>query len=141
MTEASGPSAPPGWYPVGDGSTETYWNGTSWTNATRPAQPPEAASSPITVNKRVIGWVTIVAGVIGGAIACFTEVSLISGTGTVWVGFVVAALALVVAAVVKVGKRFVITLSLVVALSLAVAIYDEVQLAHKRDQLTHLFDD
>jgi len=132
------PAAPEGWYPVGDGSTETYWTGSAWTNATRTMQVPAPRTASLTLSKRVLGWAVLVVGVVGGALACFTQVSLLTGTGTVWVGVVIAALALVVGAVARAGRWFVVVLAVVVALALATAIYDEVQLAHKRHELSHL---
>lgn len=37
-----GPSAPPGWYPAGEG--ERYWGGRAWTPHTRPAMAPPVAA-------------------------------------------------------------------------------------------------
>ena len=149
MSEAGSiPPAPEGWYPVADGASERYWDGAAWTNATRAARPglPEEArvvssSSSLALDKRVVAWIVLAAGLLGGALACFTQVSLLSGTGTVWVGVVIAMLALVVCAVARLGRVFLIVLAIVVALALSAAIYDEVQLSHKRHELSHLFND
>jgi hypothetical protein len=141
---SSVPAVPEGWYPVGDGSVEMYWNGSGWTNATRAARP--AAVAPpapvaVTLNKRVAGWIALIVGVAGGGLACLTDVSLLSGTGTVWVGVVIVVLALAISALARLGWVFVIVLALVTALSLASAIYDEVQLSHKRNDLSSVFGD
>ena len=144
MSEAGSiPPAPEGWYPVADGASERYWDGAAWTNATRAARPglPSSSSSSLALDKRVVAWIVLAAGLLGGALACFTQVSLLSGTGTVWVGVVIAMLALVVCAVARLGRVFLIVLAIVVALALSAAIYDEVQLSHKRHELSHLFND
>ena len=38
-----GPSAPPGWYPAGEG--ERYWDGRAWTPHTRPPMAPPVAAT------------------------------------------------------------------------------------------------
>lgn len=79
-------------------------------------------------------------GVIGAALALFTNVSLLTRTGTVWTG---AAMTLVAAVGVMVFRQVswgikILCIVLAVA-AVASGIYDEVQLQHKRDEISRIF--
>jgi hypothetical protein len=79
--------------------------------------------------------------VIGTALALFTSVSLLSGTTTVWTGVALAVVGAIVAFVShQVGTATKVVALVLVAACVSGAVYDEVQLQHKRDQLNNLFD-
>jgi hypothetical protein len=76
--------------------------------------------------------------IVGAALALFTNVSLLTGTGTVWAGAVIAAvLGIVVLCFRQMswGYKFGCVL-----LAVASAVYDEAQLQHKRDQIEQILD-
>ena len=79
--------------------------------------------------------------VIGAVMALFTSVSLISGTSTVWIGAALTVVGAIVAFVIhRVGIATKVIAVLLVAACIGNAIYDEIQLQHKRDQINNLFD-
>lgn len=83
----------------------------------------------------------IALGVIGAALALFTQVSLASGTGTVWLGFVLAGLAVVGSFLIPGTPRWLkVTLTILALLALIGAIYDEHELSVKRQQLQQILD-
>ncbi len=114
-----------------------WWDGQQWTAAVSAAPPPAAAQGSSRGLVITAVWALLVIGVI----LAFQSVSLVSGTTTVWVG---VALTIVGAIVTFVGG-YVGTATKVIAVVLVVvcvanAVYDEVQLNHRQDQLNNLFN-
>lgn len=132
------PLPPPGWHP--DPATpgwERYWAGSVWTEHVRPIAPPPAASNSQAHALAVLAvWALLI---IGCVMALFTSVSLMSGTTTVWIGVALAAVGVVAAFVTKRSMATKVIALILVGCCFAGAIYDEVQLQHKRDQLNNLF--
>jgi hypothetical protein len=84
------------------------------------------------------------AAVIGTYLAAFTNVSLLTGTGTVWAGVAICVLALVAAIVWSVmseTKWLWIVCAVLLIVSGSSAIYDENQLNHQRQQINQLIND
>lgn len=94
MTEA-------GWYPVDD-ETERWWDGSAWTDATRPKATvpapsdqedgPESASAP-TTSRNVLGIVALVVAALGFVFACVPG-AFILGWILLPIGFVLGIVAL-----------------------------------------------
>jgi hypothetical protein len=90
----------------------------------------------------LVGILVLLAAGIGLYLAGFTTVNLFTGTGTVWVGVGITGLALISATLwsLSSGTTWLwIAALLIFIAALGTAIYDEVQLAHQRDQLNQLF--
>jgi len=76
---------------------------------------------------------------VGTVLACFTSVSLLTGTTTVWVGVALAVVAAVAALALRLVGLWLKVIACVLAVAaIASAIYDEVQLQHKRDQIERI---
>lgn len=112
-----------------------WWDGGQWTPETHGRNPVEAQT-------RLIASLGVGAfAIIGIVLASFTSVSLATGTGTVWVGVALAVVGAVVALCLRqVPVWLKVVACLLAALCVASAVYDEVQLNHKRQQLEHILD-
>lgn len=134
-------STPPGWYqgPLDPPGTLRWWDGQAWGPA---APPPALQQSPRSgVSPRVLGFGVAAVTAVGSVIADFTDVSLLSGTGTVWTGAVIAVLGAIAAFVVPRVPRWATITAVVLALTaVASAIYDEVQLHDKRQELNNILN-
>ena len=103
---------------------------------------PPPSVSPGSDQSRAISVIAVWALlVIGVALALFSSVSLASGTTTVWFGVALAAVGAITAFVThQVGTATKVIALMLVAACISGAIYDEVQLQHKRDQLNNLLN-
>jgi multidrug transporter EmrE-like cation transporter len=125
----------PGWYPdPWEKARLRWWDGWRWTPATHGmnARDRQLATS-ISIGGAALA-------VIGAALPLFTNVSLLTGTGTVWTG---AAMTLLVAVGVTLFRQVssgikILRIVLAVA-AVASGIYDEVQLQHNRDEISRIF--
>ena len=132
----------PGWYPdVQQPGQVRWWDGSQWTVHTQ--LPAPMAAQPIADQQHVATGVTLgvlALAIIGGYLANFTDVSLLTGTGEVWLGVVLTVVAAIGAFVLRRWARLWVRIValIIVALSIASGVYDEVQLQHKRDQLSNL---
>jgi hypothetical protein len=130
----------PGWY--ADPHREAplrWWDGYKWTQSVSAAAPPPGMSEDPN-QSRVLAVIAVWALlVIGTALALFTSVSLLSGTTTVWIGVALATVGVIVAFVTHQGTATKVIALVLVAACVSGAVYDEVQLQHKRDQLNNLF--
>jgi hypothetical protein len=127
---------PPGWYPDAYGATR-WWDGWQWTpHVAPPTRPVDSSNVRIAATLGVIA-----AAVIGGIMACFTSVSLLSGTTTVWVGVGLAAVATIAAFMVRQVGVWVRVVAVLISIAcLCSAIYDEYQLQQKREQISQILD-
>jgi hypothetical protein len=99
-----------------------------------PQQPPASQSPAVTLGLLAIG-------IVGAALALFTQVSLASGTGTVWVGAALAGLAAVGSYLIPGTPKWLkVTLTIAACCAIAGGIYDEHQLSVKREQLQQILD-
>lgn len=147
MRPQPGPPQPgwppgPGWYPDAQQPGQIrWWDGSQWTVHTQ--QPaPVAAARPIAEQQHAAAGVTLgvlALAIIGGYLANFTDVSLLTGTGEVWLGVALTVVAAIAAFVLRRWARLWLRIVavIIVALSIASGAYDEVQLQHKRDQLSN----
>jgi hypothetical protein len=129
----------PGWYRDQYGVMR-WWDGHQWTAHVAPPPPPPPPASDQT--GQIIAFGLIALAVIGTAIALFTNVSVVSGTGTVWVGAAVAAVASVGAFMFsrRVGVGVRITCAILAVLAIVGAVYDEHQVQQKRDEINQIFN-
>ena len=132
----------PGWY--ADPHREAplrWWDGYRWTLSVSAAAPPPGMSQAPN-QSRVLAVIAVWALlVIGTTLALFTSVSLLSGTTTVWIGVALAIVGVIVAFVThQVGTATKVIALVLIAACVSGAVYDEVQLQHKRDQLNNLIN-
>lgn len=78
--------------------------------------------------------------VVIGLVMSMQSVSLITGSGPVWTGVAVVAAGTAVAFFLRAATWVRVVAALLLALSLANALYIENELSDKRDELTHMFD-
>jgi hypothetical protein len=78
--------------------------------------------------------------VVIGLVMSMQSVSLITGSGPVWTGVAVVAAGTAVAFFLRAARWVRVVAALILALSLANALYIENQLSHKRDEITHMFN-
>jgi disulfide bond formation protein DsbB len=139
MTQAAPP--PPGWYPdQHNPALQRWWQGSAWTDATRPAgqfdvQPRPAASFAHW------GLIGLLAALVGLAIVLFTNVTLLSGMNQVVFGAILTVAGAVVALVF--ARRSIVLRLVCVALAIvaiAGAAYDQHQLDQRRSDLQQVFD-
>ena len=130
---AMGPMQP-GWYPDPMGQAEVrWWDGHQWTPATQGRSAQDRQRRNLTI--LLVGALSLV----GTVLACFTSVSLLTGTTTVWVGVALAVVAAVAALALRLVGLWLKVIACVLAVAaIASAIYDEVQLQHKRDQIERI---
>lgn len=132
-------STPPGWYqaPLDPPGTLRWWDGRGWGPPAPPPHPPSGSG----VSPRVLGFAIVAVTAVGAALADFTSVSLLSGTGTVWTGAVIAVLGAIASFVVPKTPRWAVITSVVLAMTaVATAIYDEVQLHNRRQELNGILN-
>lgn len=126
---------PPGWYADPDDKYgERWWDGTAWTKKAIAS----TDASGISRQAAVAIGVCLLVGI--GLVMSMQPVSLMSGSGSVWTGVAVVTVGAAGAFVLRaaVWVRVVAVIVLVLALINAVSI--EVEMSHKRDELTHIFD-
>jgi hypothetical protein len=92
MTQSQSVAA--GWYqdPESPPGVVRYWDGLQWAPYIRGAA---ATPAPAKDTGALIGFGLFALAAIGAGIAMFTSVSLLTGTGTVWMGAVMACVAAV----------------------------------------------
>ena len=78
--------------------------------------------------------------VVIGLVMSMQSVSLITGSGPVWTGVAVVAAGTADAFFLRAATWVRVVAALLLALSLANALYIENELSDKRDELTHMFD-
>jgi len=132
----------PGWYadPTGQAPLR-WWDGSSWTahiSAPVQGQAPVPQSEPNTkLLIAILAWALVL---VGTGLALFTNVSLLTGTGTVWTGVALAIVGAVVAFVGRASAATKVIAVILVAAAVASGVYDEIQLQHKRDQLNSIIN-
>lgn len=129
------PYLTPGWYPDPSGAPrQRYFDGTQWTDACTPladdAQPRK---------KPAIGLGVIVLGVIG-LVMSMQSTSLMNGTGSIWLGVVIAAVALAAAFFLGGITAVKVAAAILLAIALSSALYMEHQMDEKRNEISHIFD-
>jgi hypothetical protein len=111
-----------------------------WTLSVSVAAPPPGMS--VAPNQsRVLAVIAVWALLVIGTALAFTSVSLLSGTTTVWFGVALAIVGVIVAFVThQVGTTTKVIALVLIAACVSGAVYEEVQLQHKRDQLNDLIN-
>jgi hypothetical protein len=127
------PSPAPGWYPdPSDPTRSIYWDGTAWSGPVDPENSNNRKKSAVAIGVCVL--------VVIGLVMSMQPVSLITGSGPVWTGVAVVAAGTAVAFFLRAARWVRVVAALILALSLANALYIENQLSHKRDEITHMFN-
>ncbi|ABL03611.1 DUF2510 domain-containing protein [Mycobacterium ulcerans] len=130
------PLPAPGWYPdPSSPEKQIYWDGTAWSG------PP--ASGAADKHKKTAVAIGVCVLVLVGLVMSMQSVSLMSGSGPVWTGVGVVAAGTAVAFFLRAATWATwvrVVAALVLAVSLANALYIENEIAKKREQLTHIFD-
>lgn len=78
--------------------------------------------------------------VVIGLVMSMQSVSVMTGSGPVWTGVAVVAAGTAVAFFLRAAKAVRVVAAVVLVLSVANALYIENELNHKRDEITHMFD-
>jgi hypothetical protein len=128
------PSPTPGWYPdpLNPGK-QSYWDGAGWSQPVGvPADSNKSNLAAVAVGVCVL--------VVIGLIMSMQSVSLLSGSGPIWigVGFVAAGTAVAFFMVAATWVRVVAALCL--AFALFNAVYMEKQLSDKRNEISQIFN-
>lgn len=82
----------------------------------------------------------LILGVVGAALAAFTQVSLVSGTTTVWLGFALTVIAAIGIFALNSSNLLRLIGVLLAVAALVFCLYDEHQLDNKRHQIEQIFD-
>lgn len=133
-------TTPAGWYPDPAGAgLQRYYDGTQWTDRYAPlaAPPPPAAAKPAPNPAVNIG--VIILGIVG-VVMTMQTVSLMSGSGVIWIGVGVAAAGAAAAFMLNavVGVRVIACALLVFAVGNA--LYIEKQMSDRREEIGRVFD-
>lgn len=127
------PSPAPGWYPdPSDPARNIYWNGTAWSRPVGTENSSNVKRSAVAVGVCVL--------VVIGLMMSMQSVSLITGSGPVWMGVAVVAAGTAVAFFMRAAKWVRVIAVLVLALAVANGLYIENQLSQKRDEISHMFN-
>lgn len=127
------PSRQPGWYPdPSDPSRNIYWDGSAWT------VPAPTASNNAKKTGVAIGVVVLA---VVGVILSWQSVSLMTGSGPVWTGVAVAAVAVALAFFLGAAKGIRVLAAVCLAVALVSAITIEKQLSDKRHEIQEKMSD
>jgi Protein of unknown function (DUF2510) len=140
MTQPQSTAA--GWYqdPQSPPGVMRYWDGLQWTPQTRGAAAPAQTGDQQT--GALIGFGLFALAALGAGIALFTHVSLLTGTGTVWMGVVIACVAAIAAVIFyrlrRINLGVLVVCVILAVLAIASAVYDENQLQQRRDEINQI---
>ncbi|WP_301161074.1 DUF2510 domain-containing protein [Mycolicibacterium fortuitum] len=128
----------PGWYPDPlDSSSQRYWDGTVWGDRRAPQSP--AADDRPSGRQNTVAVGVCALSIIGFVIS-MQSVSLMTGTGQIWLG--VGLTAVGVACAFFLGADTLVRVLSVVVLIVAAAnaLYVENQLSNKRTEISRMFN-
>ncbi|GAB2982972.1 hypothetical protein GCM10027076_20990 [Nocardioides montaniterrae] len=116
-----------------------YWDGRNWGDQVAPnpgpAQPAQANVPPAVLTFGVLAIAAI------GAFMALQPASLLSGTGTNWIGVALAVVATVTAWILRPVPMWAkVVCSIIVALALICGVALEVELEQKRQEIDQVFD-
>lgn len=114
-----------------------YWNGAEWSATPVPAAPPPASATN-SKSAAVAAGVCVLAAV--GLVMSMQSVSLMSGSGLVWMGVALVAGSVAVAFIMGAPKWARVGAAVVLVLALGNGFYIEDQMNKKRNEITHMFD-
>ena len=114
-----------------------WWDGNAWTPHT---QPPPPQAKPQQSAASYLPAIGAIVAAVGTAIALFTQVSVVSGMGTVYTGAAIAVGGLVLAWVTKASVKLKVLCVCLAALAVASAVYDQHQVDDKRHQLEQILN-
>ena len=125
---------------LGSGSTGTAPHGADqfYRRGSDASAPTEARDS--NNGKKTAVAIGVCVLVVIGLVMSMQSVSLITGSGPVWTGVAVVAAGTAVGFFLRAATWVRVVAALLLALSLANALYIENELSDKRDELTHMFD-
>lgn len=140
------PSPSPGWYPdPSDSRRQIYWDGHAWSAPAQAADapsfaPPPPASDHSNDSRKTFAGIGVCVLAVIGFFMSMQSVSLITGSGPVWTGVAVVGGATALGFFLRAAPMARGLAVLLLAISLANAFYIENQMSHKRDEITHEFD-
>ena len=105
-----------------------------WTDACTPLADDVSARK-----KTAIGLGVIVLGIVG-LVMSMQSTSLMNGTGSIWLGVVIAAVALAASFFLGGATWVKVVASILLAIALFSALYMEHQMTEKRTEISHLFN-
>jgi hypothetical protein len=122
-----------GWYPDPSGAPrQRYFNGMQWTDACTPS------ADDVAPRKRTaISLGVIVLGVVG-LVMSMQPTSLMNGTGSIWLGVVIAAVALAASFFLGGATWVKVVASILLAVALFSALYMEHQMTEKRTEISQM---
>lgn len=140
MTERQ--NAAPGWYPIGD-DMERYWTGTAWSDERRPQRVSSSESHTPSAVADLAGPFTAIALVVSivGLILSQQSASVLSGSGTIWIGAAMTAIAFAGTFAVRKWHWVKFVTLLICAVAVFTAVYTEVELSERREEIGNFFDE
>ena len=128
------PTHAPGWYPdpLNPGK-QIYWDGTAWSAPVGPSAGSDAG-------KKAAVAVGVCVLVVVGLVMSMQSVSLLSGSGAIWIGVGVVAAGVAVSFFMGAATWVRIVAVLLLVAALGNAMYMENQLSNKRNELTQIFN-
>ena len=132
-TPAAPREIPAGWYPDPSGAPrQRYFNGMQWTDACTPL------ADDVAPRKRTaISLGVIVLGIVG-LVMSMQSTSLMNGTGSIWLGVVIAAVALAASFFLGGATWVKVVASILLAIALFSALYMEQQMTEKRTEISQM---
>jgi hypothetical protein len=132
-------TTPAGWYPdPSDPGRQIYWNGTAWSGPVQQAG--VAISAPANNSKNAAVAVGVCVLVVIGLVMSMQSVSLLSGSGTIWMGVGFVAAGTAVAFFLGAAAWIRVIAALCLAFALFSAVYMEKQLSDKRNEISQIFN-
>jgi hypothetical protein len=131
------PSSAPGWYPdpLNPGK-QIYWDGKAWGT---PVGVPTGSGNGDNGKKAAVA-VGVCVLVVVGLVMSMQSVSLLSGSGPIWIGVGIVAAGVAVSFFMGAATWVRIVAVLLLVVAVGNALYIENQLSNKRNELTQIFD-
>jgi hypothetical protein len=129
-----------GWYPDPSGTPrQRFFNGMQWTDVYDDfgGAPANDAKDPAASKQTAISLGVIVLGIVG-LVMSMQSTSLMNGTGTIWLGVAIAAVALAASFFLSGATWVKVVASILLAIALFSALYMEHQMTEKRTEISQM---